>query len=174
MRGINVSGSNLIKMPVLVNVFENAGFESVKTYIQSGNVLFQHHASECEALAEIIRNSISKELNFNVPVIVMEAAALLKIEQNNPFVTERKENTSLLHVTFLSEKPNLEKWEKIDPEKYLPDEFSCPEKAIYLFCPTGYGKTKLNNNFFESKLKVTATTRNWKTVSELVKLAKSC
>lgn len=173
MRGINVSGSNLIKMPVLVNVFENAGFESVKTYIQSGNVLFKHHASDCEGLAEIIRNAISKELNFNVPVIVMEAAGLLKIQQNNPFLKERTEDTALLHVTFLSEKPDLDKWEKIDADKYLPDEFSCSEKAIYLFCPTGYGKTKLNNNFFESKLKVTATTRNWKTVSELVKMAVS-
>ena len=168
-----MSGSNMIKMPVLVKVFENAGFESVQTYIQSGNVLFRHPESPCESLAENIGNAISKELNFKVPIIVMEAAELLKIQQNNPFLNERNEDISTLHVTFLSEKPDLEKWHKIDQDKYLPDKFIYAEKAIYLFCPSGYGKTKLHNNFFESKLKVTATTRNWKTVSELVRLAES-
>jgi len=158
-------------MPFLKNAFEAAGCEAVKTYIQSGNVIFRHPASSCKALENHIANVISKELEMNVPVMVLEQTTLLEVEQNNPFLNERNEAVSQLHVTFLSEKPDLEKWAKMDAAKYLPDEMMYSEKVIYLYCPSGYGKTKLHNHFFESKLKVTATTRNWKTVLELVKLA---
>ncbi|KAA6439535.1 DUF1697 domain-containing protein [Dyadobacter flavalbus] len=167
LRGINVSGSNMIKMPVLQTLFEAAGCEAVKTYIQSGNVVFTHQNLTCRDLADKIRNMISKELNMHVPVLVMERSKFMEIRQDNPFLNGRNEDTSQLHVTFLFEKPDSEKWVKMDPAKYLPDEFVLADKVIYLFCPSGYGKTKLHNNFFESKLKITATTRNWKTVLAL-------
>ncbi|GGB82766.1 DUF1697 domain-containing protein [Dyadobacter sediminis] len=167
LRGINVSGSNLIKMPVLQTLFEAAGCEAVKTYMQSGNVVFTHQTLTCQDLVGKIMNMIRNELEMNVPVLVMKRSELLEIRQNNPFLHGRNEEVSQLHVTFLSEKPDPEKWEKMDPGKYLPDELVLADQVIYLFCPSGYGKTKLHNNFFESKLKVTATTRNWKTILAL-------
>jgi len=76
-------------------------------------------------------------------------------------------------LTLLDATPYIENLNKIDASKYLPDEFSVRENAIYLYCPSGYGQTKLTNNFWESKLKLPATTRNWKTLEKLIDLANS-
>lgn len=170
LRGINVSASNMIKMPVLQKIFETAGYENVRTYIQSGNVLFNHKESGREELAQHIREEVKKSTGSDVPVIVLELEDLRKVQQSNPFLKSRQEDVTKLHVTFLAQKPDKEKLGRIETDKYLPDEFIPDEKSLYLFCPNGYGKTKLNNNFFESKLKLDATTRNWKTVNELVRL----
>ncbi|MCE6991733.1 DUF1697 domain-containing protein [Dyadobacter sp. CY323] len=170
LRGINVSGSNMLKMPVLQKLLGDAGFEDVKTYIQSGNVIFNYKASETEKLARLIEKELNDQLKMTVPVIVLDLETVRKVFEHNPFLKSRNEENANLHVTFLSDSPDLEKVSKIETEKYLPDEFIFSGNAIYLFCPDGYGKTKLNNNFFENKLKQKATTRNWKTVTELVRL----
>jgi uncharacterized protein (DUF1697 family) len=170
LRGINVSASNMIKMPVLQKIFEDAGYENVKTYIQSGNVLFNQKKSNEEEMAKYIREKIKEGTGSDVPVLVLELEDLKKVQQGNPFLKNRQEDVTKLHVTFLAKEPEKERFEKIEIEKYLPDEFILDAKSLYLFCPNGYGKTKLNNNFFENKLKLDATTRNWKTVNELVRL----
>nr|WP_295927936.1 DUF1697 domain-containing protein [uncultured Dyadobacter sp.] len=171
LRGINVGGTSMIKMPVLQKAFEDAGFRNVKTYIQSGNVLFNHHrASEPGALADEIGSILKRDLKLDVPVLVLVWQDMNGILENNPFVNTRQEDITKLHVTFLADLPETDRVSKIERDKYLPDEFYLSGKAIYLFCPEGYGRTKLNNNFFESKLKMAATTRNWKTVTELVRL----
>lgn len=170
LRGINVSGSNIIKMVALQQMFENVGFADVKTYIQSGNVLFNYKSTSTEELARRIEKEINSEFKMTVPINVLELKTVKKVFEHNPFLKTRKEDISYLHVTFLSRDPEKEKMDKIEIQKYLPDEFIFSERAIYLFCPNGYGQTKLTNNFFENKLKLTATTRNWKTVTELVRL----
>jgi uncharacterized protein (DUF1697 family) len=76
-----------------------------------------------------------------------------------------------MHVSFLSGDPGKAAIANIDPSQYLSDEFSWKGRSVYLYCPGGYGNTKLNNGFFEKKLKLTATTRNWKTVNELIRMA---
>src|SRR6202008_1647475 len=91
--------------------------------------------------------------------------------QNNPFINKRKEDVTKLHVTFLSAEPEKANIDKIKGGNYVADEFRVTGKTVYLFCPNGYGNTKLSNTFFENKLKVTATTRNWKTINELVIMA---
>jgi uncharacterized protein (DUF1697 family) len=93
------------------------------------------------------------------------------VVDNNPFVINPDKDPAFLHVTFLSAKPAKYDSSVIETKKQEGEEISFTDEAVYLYCPNGYGRTKLNNNFLESKLKVTATTRNWKTANELLKMA---
>lgn len=171
LRGINVGGHKMIKMDVLRKMYEALDFLEVKTYIQSGNVIFVYKKTNCKDLENKIAENIVKILGFDVPVIVKEVEDMAIILQNNPFVRERNEDEKALHVTFLSKIPDTEAVEKIKNATYDGDEFVIVEKTVYLYCVNSYHKTKLSNNFFEKKLNTTATTRNWKTVNELVKIA---
>jgi uncharacterized protein (DUF1697 family) len=171
LRGINVSGHKLIKMDALRKLFDGMGFKNTKTYIQSGNVIFQGKQAKPHDLEKKIASSILKEFGFEVPVLVKEVTELEVVLKNNPFINKRKEDATKLHVTFLSEEPEKAHFEKIKDGNYAADEFIVTGKTVYLFCPNGYGNTKLSNTFFENKLKVTATTRNWKTINELLTMA---
>ncbi len=95
------------------------------------------------------------------------------VVDTNPFVKMKGIDLDKLHVTFLSEVPTNENLEKIKTYQYKPDEFIINGREVYLSCPNGYGNTKLSNTFFENKLKVIATTRNWRTVNELLRMGKS-
>jgi len=147
------------------------GFKNTKTYIQSGNVVFQGKQAKAQDLEKKIATSVLKEFGFEVPVLVKETDELEVVLKNNPFINKRKEDVTKLHVTFLSAEPEKTHIEKIKEGNYAADEFIITSKTVYLFCPNGYGNTKLSNTFFENKLKVTATTRNWKTINELVSIA---
>ncbi len=171
LRGINVSGHKLIKMKTLQEMYESLGFRKVKTYIQSGNVVFCAESEEVKSLEKMITEAIMKSFGFEVPVIVIEKDEMTEISVSNRFISERGEDILKLHVTFLSDEPGKKLIDDLPHEEYLPDEFYVKGKSVYLFCPNGYGNTKLSNNFFEKKLKVQATTRNWKTVLELVKMS---
>jgi len=172
LRGINVSGQKLIKMADLKKMFESLDFQDVKTYIQSGNIAFKSKPESDEDLQKQIHQAIQKTFDFDIPVTVLNEKELKKTQQNNPFLKARKEDESKLHVTFLSEEPDKDLAENLkETAQFLPDEWILAGRSVYIFCPGGYGKTKLSNNFFEKKLKVTATTRNWKTVNELVEMA---
>lgn len=171
LRGINVSGHNKIPMADLKKLFEELKCDNIRTYIQSGNVIFEHTKSTDKALIKKIEKGISDKFGFDVPVLVITAGELEKVIKNNPFIKEKDIETDKLHVTFLAEPPAKANIDKANSYNFEPDRFSIDEKAAYVYCPNGYGNTKLNNTFFESKLKVTATTRNWRTVNELVRIA---
>jgi len=172
LRGINVSGQKLIKMKALQEMYENLGLRRVRTYIQSGNVVFESEHPGTGQLQDLISAGILKSFGFEVPVIVMDREYLEHVSENNLFISDRKEDISRLHVTFLSGEPEKGLSDAIKREDFLPDEFVIAGKAVYLFCPGGYGNTKLSNTFFEKRLKVRATTRNWKTVLELVSMSR--
>ena len=172
LRGINVSGKNKIKMDALKSSFSELGFEKVQTYIQSGNVVFRYQETDSANLAERISKQIKDDFGFDVPVLVLGAEQLSNIIKNNPFAGDENKEAQFLHVTFLKENPVNVNEEKIKTYVNDGEEFVISDGAIYLFCPHGYGKTKLNNNFFESQLKVSATTRNWKTTLKLLEMAK--
>lgn len=171
LRGINVSGYKMIKMEMLRKMFDSLNFKNVRTYIQSGNVVFERKKTSPGTLQEKIEKEIFKTFGFEVPVIVKEKREVEYVLKNNPFINGRKEDITRLHVTFLAKEPDETNVMKIKDLKYDPDEFLISGKTVYLFCPDRYGNTKLNNSFFENKLKVSATTRNWKTINELVKIA---
>ena len=171
LRGINVSGKNLIKIDALKQMYEGLGFQSVKTYIQSGNVVFKSEDSPIEELEQKIFEAISKRFILKVPVLVLEASEFKNILDRNPFLPLLKDDISKLHITFLWAHPEKHLVLGIENGTYLPDKYFILGCCIYLFCPNGYGRTKLSNNFFENKLKVKATTRNLKTLMQLVALA---
>ncbi len=167
LRGINVSGHKLIKMDALRNLYAELNFSNVQTYIQSGNVIFKYKKTKTTVLETTIAKKITQQFGFEVPVMVKDVDEISKILANNPFLTNRKLDETKLHLTFLSEAPQKNLVEKLKETPYANDEFIVIENAVYLFCPNGYGNTKLTNTFFETKLKLTATTRNWKTVNQL-------
>lgn len=170
LRGINLGSHNKIPMPELKALYEKAGFKNVITYIQSGNVVFSADKEKIEEIPGKIQEFIFKKYKFQVPVIVRTVDEMQELIKANPMV--KGKDIEKLHVTFLSDHPQKEHLEKIKTYSYPPDEYTIIGKEIYVFCPNGYGNTKLSNNFFESKLKVTATTRNWRTVNELLRMGK--
>jgi uncharacterized protein (DUF1697 family) len=171
LRGINVSGHKMIKMDALRKMYSDLNFKNVQSYIQSGNVVFQDKKIKHKDLESKIAKEILREFGFEVPVMVKELEEFVTVLNNNPFLINRNEDNTKLHVTFLSQEPQQLEVDKIKDGQYASDEFIVFGKAVYLFCPNGYGNTKLNNTFFEKKLHVVATTRNWKTINELIHIA---
>jgi uncharacterized protein (DUF1697 family) len=174
LRGINVSGHKVIQMASLKAMFEKLKFEEVITYIQSGNVVFKaDKKSSAEELSKKIAAQILKEYKFEVPVIVRKSSEIDSVLATNPFIKEKGIDVEKLHVTFLAEIPGKANLEAVSKYDYSPDRFTIIGKEVFLYCPGGYGNTKLSNTFFENKLKILATTRNWKTVNKLAELAKN-
>ncbi len=172
LRGINVSGHKIVKMDDLKELFEKLDFEDVKTYIQSGNVIFKTGNTVTGAeLAQRIQQTVIGRYNFFVPVFVRSREEMVQIVSDNPFMKEKDINPDWLHITFLSDTPRQSDREVISTYDFSPDRFYLAGNQAYLYCPQGYGNTKISNLFFENRLKVNATTRNWKTVLKLVELA---
>lgn len=153
-------------------LYENLGFQDVSTYIQSGNVIFSTKSHNRSELKRTIEDVIKQKYKFQVPVELRTNKELANIINNCPFglIDVEKEGTKVF-VTFLSSTPVKGKFEKV--QEYAADTEKLVLKAneIYLFCPYGYGKSKLSNVFLEQKLEVGATTRNWKTVNKLYELS---
>ncbi len=174
LRGINVSGKNNIKMNELKTVFTDLGYQDVVTYKQSGNIIFNSNIKESIIIEDTIVSAILKHFGYTIKVILLTKKELLAVFNSNPFLARNPSlDISKLHVTLLHKSFNLgviEEHLQIDI-KAIDDEFEQFENTIYLYCPNGYGKTKLNNNMFEKKLNTDATTRNWNTISKLVELS---
>ena len=160
-------------MNKLKHLFEDLNCQQVKTYIQSGNVVFTHSAADEEQLGKQVEKKIIETFGFQVPVLIRSQSELADIVAQNPFLQEDQTEVDKLHVTFLSDAPDALNRDKIKELAVGADRFALSGKEIYVYCPGGYGNTKLSNTFFENKLKVTATTRNWKTVNELLKMMES-
>jgi uncharacterized protein (DUF1697 family) len=172
LRGINVSGQKKILMTDLKKLFEELGYSDIVTYIQSGNVIFKTKASKTDIkLAAEIEKAIAGKYGFDVPVIVRSHEELQKVVIQNPYAKDKNVDLEKVYVTYLLEEPSTEKLREIKLPVGIKDEFKAIGKEVFLYCPGGYGETKLSNNFFESKLKVKATTRNWKTTLKLLELA---
>lgn len=170
LRGINVSGQKLMKMDSVKSLFNDLNCTNVETYLQSGNVIFSTSETDPNFLSNKIEAEILKVFDFEVPVIILPMDELETIAKNNPFVHHFDKDPAYFHITFLRSLPTNIDFKVIDKHVQNEEEFVIVEKVIYLYCPNGYGRTKLTNNFFENKLNVGATTRNWKTCNELLKL----
>jgi uncharacterized protein (DUF1697 family) len=169
LRGINVSGQKKIKMADFKNHLQELNFTDVQTYIQSGNAVFKNKKSAPKALEHKIAQKILQEYGFKVAVIVKSREEITDVLKNNPFKKDKDLNR--LYVIFLSDEPTKENLAKLKGIDHSPEEYLLKGKTIYFYSPHGYGKAKMNNNLFENKLKVAATTRNWKTVNKLGNMA---
>ena len=163
LRGINVSGQKIIKMAELRDHLGSLGFSNLATYIQSGNIVFQSAMLDNHVLEDKIHQKIKANYGFDVPVFVRSQEEWQYMVEQNPFLTRKGIELNKLHVTILGVSPTSKSVEGIDATAYLPDEYVVSGPTVYVYCPNGYGKTKLNNTFFEKKLNTPATTRNWKT-----------
>ena len=168
LRGINVSGKNQIKMDDLKRLIETIDFKNVRTYIQSGNVVFQSEIIDLTLLSRKIEQEIKNSFDFYVSVIMRKSEDLQRIIKRNTFM---QYPYSTLYVTFLTENLNNTLDEELIKAKNSTEEYFVSKKEIFLLCPNGYGKTKLSNSFIENITGITATTRNWKTVNMLNEIA---
>ncbi len=172
LRGINVGGKRKVLMKDLKALFEKLGYTDVVTYIQSGNLIFDSNdALDTIQIASKIEKAILKTYGFEVPVVVITANDIKQAAEANPFLKMENVSTDQFHVTFLQGIPNSEHLVKIATYSTGSDQFIIRDQIVYLCCQGKYHKSKLSNTFFETKLKVSATTRNWKTVLKLVDLS---
>jgi uncharacterized protein (DUF1697 family) len=169
LRGVNVSGRNKLPMKDLRALLVAAGARDVRTYIQSGNAVFTSGRPP-STLVKNLENALERALGNPVPVLLRTIDELEAVIVANPFVA-RGEDAKVLHVTFLGEAPTATARESVSSGRGGADECAVIGRQVYLFCPHGYGTTKLTNAFFEKKLGTQATTRNWKTITTLAQLA---
>jgi uncharacterized protein (DUF1697 family) len=167
LRGINVTGKNMIKMAEMVKLYESMGFKNIKTYLQSGNVIFDTSSNDAQKMIKKIEKGIETNFGFQVKVIILSPDELKQVIKKNPFLKRKGIDKNHLYVSFLSEAPDSELLKNLSINKNPSEEFQIIEKAVYLCLPEGYGRTKLQAGIFEKKLNVTATARNWKTVNAL-------
>lgn len=171
LRGINVGGKRKILMTDLKSLCETLDLKNVKTYIQSGNLIFNSDRKNDE-IENDLEKAIKANFGFDVPVIIRSVKELETTINKNPF-TEKLVDINQLHLTFLKEKPIKEAIEKTLSYHYKPDKFKIDNKEVFIICAGKYHKSKLTNTFFEKHLNVAATTRNWKTVLKLSELSKN-
>lgn len=168
LRGINVSGKNIIKMDVLKQLCIDLGLHNVQTYIQSGNIVYQSEEQDSTILSKRIHSTILAHLELDVPVLTLESEQFKKIINENPFTTE--EELAQLYITFIEGTPYREGIHTLIDKKADTELLHITASAVFLVANIGYGKTKVNNTLIENKLKVTATTRNYKTCLKLISL----
>ena len=166
LRGINVGGHKKILMKDLSLLFESLGFENVKTYIQSGNVVFR--SKEEANLASKITEAIEAKYAFFVPVLVKTASELSEIVSKCPFFDEKQEKS---YFILLEERPTKEDVKLTATFSNLNEEFYITPNCVFIYYAVGAGKAKMGINFFERKLKVKATARNYRTMAKLIELA---
>jgi uncharacterized protein (DUF1697 family) len=169
LRGINVGGKNKLPMKDLIGIFTAAGCADVRTYIQSGNVLFKATAILAAELPDRIAARIAEQFGYRTPVVLRTAAELADVVADNPFLKQGGDE-DLLHVLFLSSLPSPELISSLDHGRSPPDTFLVKGREVYLQLPNGVARSKLTNAYFDSKLKTTSTGRNWRTVNTLLEL----
>jgi uncharacterized protein (DUF1697 family) len=171
LRGVNVGGKKIVRMEKLRASLETLGLDRVRTYVQSGNVIFEAPKTSSDILSKIIEGKILNDFGFSISLFFRSSDEMKKIASDNPFLKERGIDHSKLHITFLSELPTKDALSRLEAMNAVPDQFRIKARELYLYCPNGYGRTKLSNATFEKLLSVQATTRNWKTVKTLVEMS---
>ena len=171
LRGINVGGKHKLPMKELAAMFVEAGCEDVRTYIQSGNVVFRAEKALAERIPAVISESIAEARGFEVPVVARTGDELERVAHNNPFLLSGADEAKI-HVGFLAETPSHEAVVGLDTDRSPPDTFEVQGREIYLHLPNGVARTRLTNKYFDRALNTTSTVRNWRTVLKLVEMAR--
>lgn len=167
LRGINVSGHNMIKMDALKSLLESVGFKNVQTYIQSGNVFVDTEEENAAKVGFLIKQEIFKAMGHEVPVIVINKDDLKACFENNSFFKEKDIDTKKLYVAFISTQLKAENINDLKVSQFKPDEVQIDANRIFIKYAVGAGKTRFDQKYIEKKLNVSATIRNWNTVNQL-------
>ena len=158
-------------MAELRELCDGLKLQDVETYIQSGNVVFKSELQNTSELEVLISKAILKSFGFEVPVIVKTTSQLHDILNDNPFESEDEIIRKQVYFVLLNEVSKVDELTTFKAESYENEEFLISDNCIYLKCKVGYGKAKLNNNLIERKLKILATTRNYRTMHKLLELS---
>jgi uncharacterized protein (DUF1697 family) len=164
-RGINVVGKNLLSMDELQKDLEALKFKNVRTYIQSGNVIFDSTHKSASSLSKLIAKMLMERYQLYPQLKLLEPTELIAALDSNPFPQATRDPASL-HLFFLSEAPLASKTAKLKAIKTETENFRLLGKIFYLHTPDGFGRSKLASNV-EKHLGVTATARNYRTVIKL-------
>ncbi|KRB53675.1 DUF1697 domain-containing protein [Flavobacterium sp. Root186] len=167
LRGINVSGHNMMKMDALKTMLENIGFQNVRTYLQSGNV-FVDSEEDAAKVGFMIKQEIFKVFGHEVPTIVITKEDLELCFKNSPYIKEKDIDTKKLYVAFVSTVLKKENINDLKISQFKPDEANIDGNRIFIKYDIGAGKTRLEGKYIEKKLNVIVTMRNWNTVTNLL------
>jgi uncharacterized protein (DUF1697 family) len=171
LRAVNVGGKNKLPMKVLVEICKEAGCKNVRTFIQSGNVIFDATSRAQAQLPGKIASLIAERFGYRTPVIVRSLNQISDVVANNPFL-EQGGAEEALHVLFLADVPAAEVVAGLDPNRSPGDAFIVRGQEIFLKLTNGVADCKLTNNYFDKKLGTISTGRNWRTVTKLLELMK--
>ncbi|MFK7817372.1 MAG: DUF1697 domain-containing protein [Planctomycetaceae bacterium] len=166
LRGVNVSGKNKLPMADLRAAVESAGFSNVRIYLQSGNVVVDSKGS-AKSIGQQIHQLIDDNFSLDVSVLVRTARQWHQVAASNSYF-EAGIDPKRLYVTFTGRKTKSSDKKRLDTIKLGEDRYSLHGSEIYLDLVSGAGRTKLTNNAIEKKLEVVATTRNWRTVQQIL------
>ena len=170
LRGVNVGGHKKVPMAELRELLTKSGLENVKTYIQSGNVVFQSSINDIKTLEVKIKTSVLDHFDFDVSVMVRSREQLHTIFENCPFPEEKKVSS---YFAILSDIPDEDLVKEAYKKTYENEEYIILKDALYFYYANGYGNAKFSLNFFERKLEVNATSRNYKTMVKLLSLSEN-
>ena len=165
LRGINVGGKNRVPMKELAAIFESAGAVDVRTYIQSGNVVFAAPAAVVKTLPAAVQKAVKLRFGCEAPVLLRSHDELRKVAAGNPFAGEDAERLMVMFLSGVAKNVAA-----LDTSRSPPDRFVVRGREIYLHCPNGFGRSKLTNDYFERALGVGASGRNWRTLLTLVEM----
>jgi uncharacterized protein (DUF1697 family) len=157
-------------MEALKTTLEAIGFQNVQTYIQSGNVFVDTEEESPAKVGFLIKQEIFKAFGHEVPVVVIGSADLEACFKNNPFLKEKEIDSKKLYVAFISTTLQSTSMNDLKISQFKPDEASIDGSRIFIKYAVGAGKTRFDQKYIEKKLNVTATIRNWNTVTQLLKL----
>jgi uncharacterized protein (DUF1697 family) len=169
LRGINVGGKNRLPMKDLIDIFCECKCHDVKSFIQSGNVIFDAAPGIASGIAGTVAARIADRFGYRTPVILRTAGELAEAVAGNTFV-EAGCPEDELHVFFLADRPDPTRLAQLDPDRSTPDRFEVHGREVYLRLPDGMARTRLTNAYFDARLATTSTGRNWRTVTKLLEL----
>jgi uncharacterized protein (DUF1697 family) len=172
LRGINVGGKNRVTMSDLAAMFKEAGAQEVRTYIQSGNVIFRADAARASRLGASVSKRMQADLGWSVPIVIRSAAELGAAAKGNPFLAEGLPAPTL-HVGFLLDRPDRAQVAALDPDRSPPDRFVVRGGEIFLHLPNGVARTKLTSQYLDTRLGTVVTVRNWNTVTTLLEMTRA-
>jgi len=169
LRGINVGGANILPMKEFVSVLERMGLENVRTYIQSGNVVFQSQTTDANQLSQAIRTAVGESHGLAPEVLVLSIDELHDAIAACPF-TDGDPDPKTLHLSFLASIPTDPDLDRLEVIRSPSERFRLAGSVFYLHAPEGIGRSKLAANV-ERAIGVTMTARNWRTVTKLMSMA---
>ena len=171
LRGVNVTGHNMIKMEALREICASLKLNNARTYIQSGNVVFQTASSDLEELSNRISCAIEHSHGFKPSVMCRTAAGMKEAAARNPFAARTGIEPAKLAVCFLAAEPSAEARARLQAIEAGPEELRIGVQELFIYFPNGMGRPKLPVSAVERAVKTPMTVRNWNTVEKLIAMA---